>query len=209
MTTDEMIESLQSLLGDIGTVMDSTLLTELKLAQIKAERSPELPWFLFLEETTTTTIDEPRVELPTGFLRETEESHYFVVTTTGEYIALKKEDLATLRSKYEDEESGLPEYYAILGSYLWCYPKPDAEYTVSMHYASKDSTLATGDSGNLWSTYYPDLLIGLAGQSACTAFRALDIKPRFDEMAALAAQQIITDNVAREMTNREDSYGGG
>ena len=209
MTTDEMIAQIASLLGKIGTVIDSEILLELKLAQIKAERSPELPWFLEVEKETTMTIGEPRVQLPVDFLRERERSAYYVQLTDSSLVRLVKDDLDDLRVTYPVSGTGQPKFYDIMGGYLWAYPAPDQAYTVQMHYSKRDTELALADSGNLWSTYYPDMLMGLAGQRACMAMRAFDVKPLFDEMVSLAANQIIVDNVARETTNREDSYGGG
>jgi hypothetical protein len=183
-------------------------LVELRLAQTKAERGPILPWFLIKQKKATMTIGEPRVAVDSVFLRETEKSAYYVVDE-GRYYKLIKDDLDNLRPEYEHADNGFPKYYDLLNGYLWAYPKPDKAYEVRMHYPTADTTLATGDSGNLWSTYYPDLLIGLAGLNLSTTFRALDVKPRFDEMVAEARRQMVVDETAREITNFEGNYGGG
>jgi hypothetical protein len=207
MTTDEMIVNLQGLLGNIGTILDARMLVELKLAQTKAERGPILPWFL-IKNKYATIVGEPRVALDTDFLRETEMSAYYVVNE-GRYYKLLKDDLDDLRPEYEHQDNGFPKYYGLLNGYLWAYPKPDSAYRVEMQYATADTVLATGDSGNLWSTHYPDLLIGLAGQNLAVTFRALDVKPRFDDMVKEARTQMLMDNTAREVVNFEASYGGG
>lgn len=205
MTTDEMISQLGSLLGDIST-LDAQILTELRLAQTQAERGPLLPWFLLKEAYTLTSAGSGVIEIPDDFLREAEDGG-FAVILDGKFENLCKYGLDDLREEYEGEASGRPEYYALLGTEFWVFPLPDAEYRIQMHYYKKDTQLAVGDSGNLWSTYYPDLLIGLAGQNLCLHQRTLDIKPRFDEMVMVARQQLVVDNTAREMQNMEMSFG--
>ena len=206
MTTDEMIANLASLLGNIGTVLDTQILTELKLAQIQAERGPLLPWFLVTEAFTLTTAGTTELALPDNFLREVEAGG-FAVIKDGKFEAMCKMTLDDLREEYEGEASGQPEYYAFVGSQLSLFPTPDDAYKVQMHFYKNDIVLATGDSGNLWSTYYPDLIMGLAGQNLSIHFRAMDVKPRFDEMVMTARQQLVIENTAREMTNREMFFG--
>ena len=204
-----MIANLRSLLGKIGTVLDAEILVELKLAQTQVERGPILPWFLIKEKYAKLTVDEPRVAIPTDFLREAEESALYAISTAGTWTPLDKDHLDNLRKEYEGQTSAIPEKYMLLGGYFWCYPIPDSTYTVRMNYYAADTALATGDSGNLWSTYYPDLLMGLAGQNLAIHFRALDIKTRFDEMVLVARQQMLQDETGRELANFEGLMGGG
>lgn len=203
MTTDEMIANLQSLLGKIGTVLDSEILVELRLAQTQVERGPTLPWFLIKDKKADTVVGEPRLAVPIDFLREAEYSALAILNTDNEFVILDKADLDDLREAYAGENQGLPEDYGLLGGQFWLFPVPDAIYTVKMQYYAQDAQLATGDSGNLWSTYYPDLLMGLAGVNLCLHLRALNIMPRFEQMVTVARQQMIADETAREAANRQ------
>lgn len=208
MTTDEMITTLQYMLGHINSVMDAHILAELQLAQLKAERGPELPWQLITTETGNTTPASAVIALPADFLKEVEGSHLYL-TISSSLIRLTKKPLDDLREKYSGVENSYPGYYAILGSEFHIYPISAESLPYEFQYYAKAATPATGDSGTTWSLYYPDLLMGLAGQSLCVTRRALDIKPRFDEMVAMSWRQINVENTAREVANTEDAYGGG
>lgn len=212
MTTDEMISAMQAYLGNIGTILDSQILVELQLAQTQCERGPIWPAFLKDQRQYLTTADEPRVQLPAGFLKEVENDALYVLFN-GDYIALKKDYLQDLRDEFEGVSATTagvtaPTYYALEGNYFWIYPTPSETVTLRMHYYKQDTTLALGNSNN-WSTYYPDLLMGLAGQNLSSSFRAPEIKPRFDEMVMVARRQMLQHETGREVANMEQSYGGG
>lgn len=206
MTTNELITSLASLLGNIGTGLNAQILTELKLAQTQLERGPVLPWFLATEAYALSTVNEPKLALPVDFLREMEDGG-FAVMVNNQFLAMCKHTLDDLREEFEGQATGQPAYYGLLGTQFWLFPTPDDAYRVQMHYYGKDTTLAVDDTGNLWSSHYPDLLIGLAGQNLCLHQRTLDIKPRFDEMVMAARQQLAIDQAAREVANMEMSFG--
>lgn len=216
MTTDEMITHLQSLLGKIGTVLDTQILQELKLAQIFLESRGELPWFLLKEKYASTVADEARLAIPTDFLLEAEESALWYVTSEGAFKVIKKGEQDTLRAYWNndgtsDDDTKGPRAYALVNGYFFLYPTPGEVYTVRMYYYASDTVLATGDSGNLWSTHFPDLLMGLAGQNLLVHFRENDpnVISRVNSMAAAGERRLIGKITAREMANMEMSYGGG
>jgi len=206
MNTDELVSSLASLLGNIGTVLNDQIFAELKLAQVQMERGPLLPWFLVKEAGTSTVAGEGKLSLPSGFLREAEGGG-FAILQDSKFLPLTKWDLDDLREEFEGL-TGRPEYYALLGTQFWLYPVPSEVYSIQVHYYGAEPVLALGGEGNLWSQYYADLLIGLAGQNLCIHQRTLDIKPRFDEMVMLARQQLVIEHTAREMKNLELEFGG-
>lgn len=208
MTPSEMIDNLASMLGEIGTILDSQSLVELKLAQIQAERGPVLPWFLVTPQTASTIADTEALALPPGFLRAVEGGHLFVTSSSGKKTRLRRKDYDYLTSQYSSSDTGQPKYYAILGSQIYLFPTPDAAYTISYVSYIADEVLTADGSANNWSTYYPDLLMGIAGLRLTEHQKEHIARPRFEEMVASALRQLEQDETARENTNREDEFGG-
>lgn len=206
MTTDEMLENLASMLGNIGSGLNSVILFELKIAQIKAERGKTLPWQLIVEGTTTTQIDVPRITVPEDMLRAVEYGA-FGVEVNGVYTPLKKEYMDEQQEKYAGVGSGVPEKYALIGGQLYLFPPPNDAYTVRFNYYKKDTVLVAGGESNIWSTNYPDLLMGLAGVNLCAHQRTMDILPVFTAMIKAAYDELMVANTAWEIANMEMTRG--
>lgn len=208
MTPDEMVAHLASMLGNVGDTLDSQALTELKLAQIQAERGPVLPWFLVQQTQDSTVAEQENLAFPTGFLRAVESGHLFITSTAGVKTRLRRKDYDYLQGKYSGSASGQPVYYAALGSQFYFFPTPDVAYTITFFAYTADDVLESGGAANLWSTYYPDLLMGIAGLRLTEHQKEHMARPRFEEMVASALRQLEQDETARENTNREDEFGG-
>lgn len=219
MTPDDMVTHIASLLGNVGTTINSQILQDLKNAQVELEGRGTLPYQLLKEASATTTSGEPRVAVPDDFLKEYEESALYFVDSDGYFNALCKgfqDDNRTYwnRDYSGDDDTEGPKAYSLVAGYFFLYPTPSAAYTIRMYYYAKDSVLDSGGAANLWSTHYPELLMGMAGRNALMHSGVLLEEKqvalaRFEQMAQEGMRRLIASNTAREVANMELSYGGG
>ena len=146
---------------------ESTALSEMQLAQANLEGDATLrPWFLVTESAQSTlTVGDSRVELPSDFLDEVEDSALEVYEeTSAKWSPLKKGDWDTLVAKYRDHDPAIPKRYAALGEYFRVQPVPDLAYATRMIYFARDTVPST-DIENKWLKWASDLLIAEAGVS--------------------------------------------
>lgn len=218
MTPDEMITHMRSLIGGYDEY-DTNILTELQNAQTALEGRGTLPWFLLQEAYTDTEAGEPRVPVPSNFRMEYEDSALWYVDDDGDFNRLAKGHQDDLRAYWDkegssDEDTEGPRAYALVGQYFHLYPTPSAVYRIRMYYYKHDDTLLVGGDANQWSTHFPDLLMGMAGQNMVLhtghLFEEKQIAlGRFSSMAAAGERRLLGKITARELENMELSYGGG
>lgn len=184
------------------TVLTNHIITELQMAQIRAEQKATLPWFLLTESSyTTTTAGEERIEVPADFLREAEEDALWLEDAEGTWRELRKGDYSSLRPRYP--ESGKPVTYALVGNYFRLFPVPDsAGYTAHMIYYAKDATLETNVE-NKWLSHAPEILIADAGHIIASRYVRNDSAAmEFKADYARAYDELRVANQARLDANR-------
>ena len=221
MTPNELIANVRSRLGVTGeaTLWDSFILTELQLAQTKLEGASTLPHELLKEKYVTSAVAVERLQVPTDFLKEYESSALWWVDSNGKFNELEKGFQDDSRDYWNqtytgDDDTEGPRAYSLVGNYFFIYPTPSESYTFRMYYYASDDTLAVDGAANQWSTYYPDLLMGMAGIEMLLHHGVLVEEKqialaRFNQMIQESSNRLITKSVAREMSNMELSFGGG
>lgn len=209
MTRDEALTLLLRRAGqrEGDTKLKNQIIEEMKLAQTSMEqggvqiRGGGVFWpnFLISEvSTATTTVDEPRMDLPNDFLMEVEDGALFVKDSS-KWFHLEKEEWDILRSNNLD--SGRPEYYAALGDYFYLFPVPDKQYTLKLIYYQSAGDLDT-DIENRWLQYAPHLLIARVGATMAEQYLYDNqLAQRFQREEAEFAQQLYNAEVAREQAN--------
>ena len=210
MTRDQARARIQQTLGFRGDKA-TEIETALQDAQVILERGAELPWFLLTEVASiSTVIDEERVALPDGFLREWEDDPlwFFVAGTGGDadsWTELAKDDNAFLRAKYPG--AGKPIAYSQDELYWRIFPTPDEVFTLkNIHF--KADTVLTTNVENDWLKYFPYLMIGEAGQLIATALRDKDATAIFKEWTLEGRGRMIVENEARMHSSRRYVMGG-
>lgn len=170
MNRDETIQEVADRLGN-RTNLNSKILRNLSYVQrFVCERYPILPWFLITENLfATTTINEPKLQVPTGFLREVENGALWRQRTPDEtsgkpWVELEKQPHDKLRSALGNElkTPGPPTHYAILGEYWILAPVPDKEYTIYTRCYQRDlmaSEFSSGGETNGWMSHEWELLV--------------------------------------------------
>lgn len=198
------------------TTLENQLIDEMQLLQENWERQGvPLPnggtfWPRFLlgevKETSTTT-DDPRVQVPVDFLSEAEEGALFLYNTDGDknWIPVLKKDWDTLRGEYSD--SGQPIYYSLTGDYFYLFPVPDDNYTLKLLYYEAKSTLDS-DIENAWLKNAPWLMIaGLGSVMAGEILHDDKLMQKFMDQFHRASLQLMNAEIGREETNREAIMG--
>lgn len=134
------------------------------------EKQAILPWFLITENLYADTVaDEPKLSLPTGFLREVEQGALWRKLDTDSdddepWRELIKRPHDELREALGDELDwkGAPTHYAILGNYWILAPVPDAVYRIYTRIYQADTlpkNLADDSATNQWLSYEAEFLI--------------------------------------------------
>ncbi len=210
MLRDEAISRIQRRLGFRSDLV-SAITEAIQDAQMRAEDSPTLPWFLITEVSSiTTTIGEERVQLPSDFLREYEDDalYYFNAAATDDadkWVELPKDDLDFLRRKYPG--SGAPKAYTIAGDYFRIFPTPDAVYTLKSMYYQADLVL-TDNVENLWLKHAPFMLINDAGNEIAADIGNKEAAAKFASGYQRALLALAGENEARKHENRRYVMGG-
>ena len=215
MTRDEAIALIQQQLG-FRTDLESTIILNLKAAQLLLEKEPTKPWFLLSEDSyVRTTAAEQRLQLPSDFLQEAEEAVLRYVpdedddadVDTSNEVELVKEDYDVLRVNYKSNVEGPPEAYALVGEYFRLFPTPDDDYLIRMIYYKQDTVLDTNVE-NAWLKHAPYVLMGKAGWQIASALRDSFAQTTFSKWEAQGRVILFSQNEARAHVNRSYQVGG-
>lgn len=211
MTRDEGVARIKEQLAFRQT-LDSTIVTNMQLAQTGLESAPTKPWFLVTDYAPLVTVaDQEYVALPDDFLQEVEESHLWYRASdypTTKDLKLVKDDYDDLKELYKDSESGTPEAYAIMGYRYYFFPLPDDVYSIIGRYYARATSLTTNVE-NGWLKEAPFLILG-------TTLKLIATGPLRDQVAAGVANEWIAmgqsllrgQNEMRLSASREDQIGG-
>lgn len=212
MTRDEAIALMQIQLG-FRSDMAANLVTCLKTAQQQLELQPTKPWFLVSEDAyRRTESTEGRLPIPSDFLQEAEDGVLYYVPDDAEdesdHVFLKKDEYDVLRKNFAETASGPPVAYCLLGAYFRMFPIPDDDYLIRMIYFQQDTVLDSNVE-NGWLKWAPYLLMGKAGLLLSQGgLRDSGATAVFQSWEAQGTISLHSQNVAREMANRDMQVGG-
>lgn len=187
-------------------------LVEMNLVQVdRLEKRPTLPHWLITEQAEAITEPlEPRLYLPTDFIREVEDFQLIFVDTDGDEWDLGKRGWDEALLEYDDTAEGVPAIYTMRGNYIHLRPTPDGEYTVrfSGYYAKQSPIVDDASFENAWTINAPSLLIGLTGLVMAGQYmKDADLVTTFGALAKDSNQELETSIVAFEEANRERRMG--
>ena len=209
MTRDEGVVLIKQVLG-FRNNLDATIVTNMKFAQIRLERSPTKPWWLVSEDSfTTTSATEERIAVPLDFLEEVDQAvlKYVPDDPDADEVDLEKDEYDVLRKNFRGKVPGPPEAYALVGGYFRLFPTPDAVYTIRQIFYQDDATLDSNIE-NGWMKWNPMLLLGLAGGTLAVSLRDTIAKMEFSAWEAEGRLLMPRMNIAREMANMDMQVGG-
>jgi len=163
------------------------------------------PNFLVSEiSTNTSTIDEPRLDLPDDFLVEYDEGALFLLQD-GEWICLQKDQFDLLRKEYSS--SSQPEYYAQVGDYFYLFPVPNGQYTLKLLYYQAAAEL-TSDIENRWLKYAQNLMLSALGYVMASQYLYdQQLASSFAQQQQKAAFQLYSKEISQEQANTDPVMG--
>ena len=109
--------------------------------------------------TATTTISDPYLEIPTGFLWALSLA---LIDANGDYHYLLNKDVNFIREAYPNPTTiSEPKHYGIFdASYFILGPTPDAAYTMELHYGHHPESIVTATNTWLGDNFDSALLNG-------------------------------------------------
>lgn len=210
MNRDTAVASVARRLGN-RTNLNTDIIAEMQVMQSVLERDLTLrPWFLLTDvESLSTTSGEEKVQLPSDFLYEGEETGLFwydASVSENNWTELVKVDYDDAVSFY-NAKTGSPEAYALVGNYFRIYPTPDAAYTFKCIYYAADTVLSSNIE-NQWLKYAPQLLIAETGMTMAGYLQNKIAHGFFKGLRDSERSRVAIENTSREWTGRELIMGG-
>lgn len=216
LTKAEAIARVQQGLGFRSDKSDEIEL-ELRLAQSELEKGQTLPWWLLSDTTTLSgSADTETVALPTGFLRFDEEVDlYYTAPSISPRTVLigSPVDYSQLKLLRVDESTGevltgASRWVAIWKNSLIVSPIPTESFTLtgSWYVADEDIGDLQPAETNLWLTYAPLVVVGMAGMSIAADLEYGAAAEKFNAMYSMANARLIADAELRK--SRSYNVGG-
>lgn len=206
MLRDTAIARIQRGLG-FRTDLVETIAEAMQEQQRLLEMGKSLPWFLLEEDQTIPVAAGTRsYALPTGWLRQPEDSSIWYTDSDGKEVKLAKTPYDEGRDYYYGADASQPSAYALRKASIYIFPEPDAAYTLTWDYY-KRGTLLSSNIENAWLQYAPELLIGAAGISIATDLRDATAVQTFTALYATAQQNLINEMAAREENSMPRALG--
>lgn len=212
MTGKEILDILMGRLGRDSPEFRAKTLLEMKLAQEdRLEKRATLPHWLITERADTVTeIGEPRLFLPSDFIREVEDMNLMLVEEDGNELDLGKRGWDEALVEYDDADTGEPAIYTMRGNYVHLRPTPDAVYTIRFpgYYARQPAPIDDASFTNAWLTHASSLIIGLTGMVMAGLYlKDPELVAAFGITAKDANKELDDAITAFEEANRERRMG--
>lgn len=193
-----------------GNPLETTIIDTLQEAQRDLEKGKTLPKFLIQEDQTLTLVaGQHSVALPTGFLRDVDETRirYYETTNSVRPRFLKRTymDDAILASSFRSEtdpetpaRNRAPSVYVIRRATIDFITVANQNYTLFWDYYKADQVLSSNIE-NLWLANASEWLIGEAGarlaadlgnQQAAASFEAMRTKGRAAVFGEILASEL-------------------
>ena len=150
-TYSELVSTVESYLA--RTDLTSIIPTFVQLAQDRMTRDLRTREMLKVV-TTTTTGGDATVELPSDFL-EMREIHF----DANPAITLQYQSPDLFFRNRVTTDSGVPEFYSIIGQEFQFAPEPDSSYTIQMLYYAQPTYISSSVSSNLYLANFSDALL--------------------------------------------------
>lgn len=198
MTRNEAVSLIESRLGN-RSGLSTRIISEMILRQsTEWERNAVLPWFL-LKPLSLVVNSTQSVQVPSDFIREYEEGEIWI-SKVGEDLRFRlcKDLYARLMWRsIENDKTGQPDSYALVGNTFYLFPKPQDLYIINGFYYAADQPL-TGDIENNWLKYAPDFCIADVGLLIARHLRDENGVRFFSDDLERARKRLFVDDEARK-----------
>jgi len=191
--------------------LDALIRAEMQVAQDTVLEGGEfLPWFLWKEDSSLVTVASTReLALPTDSLMPVDEGGFWRFGTAGDDLTLvemKKEEYDVLIDSHAT--AGTPTHYSLSKVSYSLFPKPDAVFTMRLHYYAQDTDLTVGAENN-WLKYASDWLMAETGIIIAEQYlQSPKMVIRFEKQALRAQNRVLTRHTALIEANMIHVMGG-
>lgn len=211
MLRDAAVSIIKSRLGNIqGTSHDNMIVANMQLIQSTVlERWHELPWFLEIDSNVegtnmTTTANVETVNLPSNFLRESDERKWPLLRVDSSeesgFFPLEKVDITVAIGRYTTGDgavqAGRPIKYDIVGEKVYLRYIPDAAYTLRLFYFKSDAILDSNIE-NQWLKYAADLVIAETCRQSAEDLQYQKLIDKFRQDGLLARERVRRETISR------------
>lgn len=197
-----------------STSLHTEIIDELVNAQDTLEESTTLPWFLKHKESeaagANTEVINVVDDLTATFIRFVEDEPLVYTDPAGnsnEKIVLVPNSELLIMKQRHPGTGDIPKEYVLLGDEVIVRPIPTQTITYQFRFFRKDPTVPAEGATTLWSTYFSDLLMNLAGLEIAWSLRDADIGGRFERGLAIARSNYIKVVTAREEAGQVHEMG--
>ena len=116
-------------------------------------------WFNQVSDTSTMTLEDATIPLPSDFLVPTKDNGAFVIEYSDMRYPLCKISDNEYNGLFLDNGYGLPSAYARIGQSYEVYPIPDRAYTIRREYLKDYAVLSSSSDTNDFTNYADRLLM--------------------------------------------------
>lgn len=209
MNFNAMIDTILAKTGRWGdTTLRALVLGELVSVQAQLEQAPELPWFLFREQTLS--VSSAATALPTGFIRFEEDSCFVNYTNSeGALVWPAPLQLSDFRDYAAASASqSYPQAYAITSTQILVAPVPESEIILTFHAAFSDVAPTDAAVTNLWATHASDVLVYNTGSRvASDILQDAELSSTLDQRAKVAWDVLKRHSLARKIAHLNFAKG--
>jgi len=206
MTRDQAVARFNQGTGFRATGHGQTTFYEamLREAQRDLEKGKTLPRFLLQEDQTLSLISGTHVvALPTGFLRESDDTLIRVAIAGSDRPRfLKRRYFIPATEAYtdDDNEPGFPSVYVMRKSTIDFIKIADQTYTLTWDYYKADTVLDSNVE-NAWLAGAAEWLIGEAGMRIAGAQRDKDALTVFESMTQKGRAAVFGEEIVAELAS--------
>lgn len=191
-----------------GNALEANMLLMLQEAQRELEKGKTLPRFLLQEDQTLSLLANTHtVALPTGFIRESDETRirFFPPTSSRPrfldrrfYIDAVESTTRNIAGSTLPIEAAPPEVYVIRKSTIDFIVNANQNYTLIWDYYKAADIITGAVTNNAWLDNAPDWLVGEAGWRLAMDLRDNDAVQKFDTMRKNGRGAIFGEEIAAE-----------
>lgn len=182
-----------------GHALEPKIILRFAEAQRELEKGKTLPKFLLQEDQTLSLVKNTHtVALPTGFIRESDESLIrFTPPGTDQptFLARRLYIDAIVGNIQADNAPTAPTIYVMRKTTIDFVTTANANYTLTWDYYKAADAFSTG-AENQWLANAPEWLIGEVGRRIAADLRDADAYTLFDKMATVARAAQFADDLA-------------
>lgn len=220
MTRTEAIQRINDGIGfrPTGNPLEPTIIKRLQEAQRDLEHGKTLPKFLVQEDQPLVLLpDTHTIALPTGFLRDVDETgirFYTPGKQTPRFLkrvyykdGIQASAFVSEHDPSEPIQRRAPQFYVIRRTNIDFITVANVTYNLVWDYY-KAATVLNTDDENEWLKYAPEWLIGEAGLRLARSLGNQQAQTEFEAVRTAGRASVFADDITNELSSGPLAMGG-